>query len=880
MDEESGEIAGIGDPTMRKEIENLTPMMRQYLQIKERHQDAILFFRLGDFYEMFFEDAVKASELLDIALTSRNKKEEDSVPLCGIPYHSAASYIRKLLEEGCKVAICEQIEDPKQAKGIVKREVTRIITPGLLVEEENLSSGEPNYLATYAQEGEGYGLGLIDISTGEVLVGYYENSEALLQQLLKHQVRELVLPASEMETPLAVRLKTIMPRMVFSHCPDGAEDPPTSNESFSGDFRDSYQKLESSVTRLLLGRLLGYVVKNSRSVLPHLGPIQILKKRQYLRMDERTFRHLELTRSARGEGRGGTLFWVLNKTQTAMGARRLMQWIHYPLLDLEEIRRRQDAVEEFFLKPETVFTVQENLKSIPDVERMLGKLALKTVNARDLSSLGQGLLKAHELLLGIAPQIKNPLVRDLCAAYPNLKEPAENLTRKFLPDLPLTVREGRMIADGIHTELDELRSISRDGKSFIAAMEEGERQRTKISSLKIRYNKVFGYYIEITHAHRDRVPEDYIRKQTLTNAERFITPELKEYENKVLGAEERIKNLEYEIFCEIREECSKHMDELRTAARVLSTLDVLASLARVARDHGYHRPALCEEKILQLKDSRHPVLERIQSEHRFIPNDIQMEETRERLFLITGPNMAGKSTVMRQMALIIILAQMGSFIPAKEAKVGVVDQLFTRIGASDDLSQGQSTFMVEMLETAHLLRNATRDSFIVLDEIGRGTSTFDGMSIAWAVAEFVAKNIGCRAMFATHYHELTELGQTVPGVVNYQVAVKEWNNQILFLRKLIRGGASRSYGIEVARLAGLPDSLLTRAKEVLHELEQIEGQAVKKLGPPSAPAPQLPLFQAPEAPILRELKKLEPDIMSPLEALDFLYKLKGMVQEE
>jgi DNA mismatch repair protein MutS len=860
---------------MSKAAENLTPMMRQYLEIKDRHQDAILFFRLGDFYEMFFEDAVKASQILDIALTSRNKNEESSVPLCGIPYHSAGAYIRKLIEEGLKVAICEQVEDPKLAKGIVKREVTRVITPGLLVEDEGLASGEANYLAAFAQDGQGFHIGLLDISTGEVLVGFYEEWSQAAQELVKHQIKEVLLSEGDGPAKLAEELRGSLSRLLVSRFSGDSSDVAVLDEAtFSRDLLESRDRLSSSVSRELVDRLLSYVHRTQRSVLRHLGPLHVLRERQYMRMDERTFRHLELTRNIRGEGRQGTLYWVLNKTMTAMGGRRLAKWIHYPLLNLSEIRMRLDAVEELFENPELNFSVQERLKSVQDVERMLGKLALATVHGRDLYGLGLSLKQAQALVGEIQPRVNAELLKGRLKSYPDLSPLFESLLTKLLPEAPLTVREGGMIAEGVHDELDELRRIRRDGKSVIAAMETEERRRTGISSLKIRYNKVFGYYIEITHTHRDSVPEDYIRKQTLANAERFITPKLKEYENKVLSAEERIKSLEYELFCGLREECIRHLESLREVAETLGTLDVLASLARVARDNRYSRPVLCEERMLDLKESRHPVLEKIHSENRFIPNDIVMDEEKQRLILITGPNMAGKSTVMRQVALTFLLAQLGSFVPAKEAKVGLVDQLFTRIGASDDLSQGQSTFMVEMLEAAHILKSATRRSFIVLDEIGRGTSTYDGMSIAWAIAEYVGKKIGCRALFATHYHELTDLSEAVPGVVNYQVAVKEWNGEILFLRKLIPGGASRSYGIEVARLAGLPEEMLTRAKQVLHRLESLEGQALQGLEGPNEARPQLDLFSQRNQQVIDALNGIQPDAMSPLEALNFLYKIK------
>jgi DNA mismatch repair protein MutS len=856
--------------------ENLTPMMRQYLEIKQSHQDAFLFFRLGDFYEMFFEDALKASAILDIALTSRNKGQDAKVPFCGVPHHSASNYIRKLLEEGHKVAICEQVEDPKEAKGIVRREVTRVITPGLMVEDEHLASGQPNYLAATMADGTGMHLGLVDISTGDFLLGYYETPEEVLQELLKHPVKELLLGKDEVSPAWLDTLKKNSPRLLLTNWEDKGPDPLASG-NFSQELRASVEKLNSPQGRRLVGRLLGYIIDTQRSPMPHLGPLVVLKRRQFMGMDDRTFRHLELIRNQRGERGAGTLFAVLNKTKTAMGTRCLAQWIHYPLLDLEVITGRQDAIQEWLDHPETLVFLQDHLQKIQDIERMLGKISLGTVNARDLAALGRSLQASQKLIRELGPAVQCPLLRGLFLDLPSLWELGELLLAQLVEAPPLTVREGGMIAVGVHPELDELRGLSRDGKGFIAQMEINEKERTGIGSLKIRYNKVFGYYIEVTHTHKDSVPVDYIRKQTLANAERFITPQLKEYEGRVLGAEERIKNLEYEIFSQLRHYAAEQIESLRSLAQALAQLDVLGALAQVARENRYVRPKLVKEKILILKESRHPVLERTLSGDRFIPNDIEMDKDTQRLFLITGPNMAGKSTVMRQAALAILLAQMGCFVPAKEATIGLVDQLFTRIGASDDLTQGQSTFMVEMLETAHIVRFATEHSFIVMDEIGRGTSTYDGMSIAWAVAEYVAQSIRCRAMFATHYHELTELSQTVDGIVNYQVAVKEWNDEILFLRKLIPGGASRSYGIEVARLAQLPEDLLKRAKGILTQWEDLEGKALKKIEGRREEIPQLELFAGlsdGQRAVLEELEQIPLEQLSPLDALNFLYKIR------
>lgn len=863
--------------------EKMTPMMRQYLEIKQDYQDAILFFRLGDFYEMFFEDAVKASEILDIALTSRNKNQEDSVPLCGIPYHAADQYVRKLVAAGCKVAVCEQTEDPKAAKGIVRREVIRVISPGLLIESDSLAAGEPNYLAALLGEGEHFYLALADLSTGEILLGCYGDKAAALNELLKYGVRELLqLPSVDQD--FYAEIKKYLPALLLSQAKEGREETALNEEIFSQDLIESVTALKAKSAQRLLHTLLNHMELTQKSSLKHLHPVKLSEQQQFLSLDERTFRHLELLKNLNTEGKRGSLFAVLNQTKTSMGARRLAKWIRYPLVDPAPIEARLDAVGELVGEPEKLSRLQESLKGIQDIERMLGKLALASVNARDLRHLGASLQEAASLITALTPLLNAALFQNLIKGYPDLNNLSATLLAQLKEDTPLTIREGNMIAAEVHPELDELRALSRDGKSYIARLEAQERERTKIPSLKVRYNKVFGYYIEITHTHRDSVPDHYIRKQTLTNAERFITPELKEYEQKVLGAEERIKNLEYELFCQLRSQAAAQVGAISQAAEVLSVLDVLGSLAQVARENRYCRPELTQHKVLHLTEARHPVLERMPMDERFIPNDIEMSAQDKRLFLITGPNMAGKSTLMRQAALAILMAQMGSFVAASSATIGLADQLFTRIGASDDLSQGQSTFMVEMLEAAHILKSATEKSFVVFDELGRGTSTYDGMSIAWAVAEYVAKKIKCRALFATHYHELIELGNTISGVANYQVAVKEWNEKILFLRKLIPGGASRSYGIEVARLAGMPQDLLTRAKEVLHQLENMEEGALHSLVPQSAQdRSQMDLFSEDKTSpaqqeILAKLKEMQPEALTPLEALEFLFKLKEKVK--
>lgn len=829
-------------------------MMKQYLEIKRQYPDCILFFRMGDFYEMFFEDARTASRILEIALTSREKGEREKVPMCGIPYHAASPYIAKLLQHGYKVAICEQVEDPRAARGIVRREVVRVITPGMAVEEESLGD-ENNYLMALCEEEGSYALGFLDLSTGDFKGCLLEGRELLEGEITKNSPREALLPA-EMKA-MGKYLEKLFPWMLINYLPVEYFDA-------QGVERFSEESPPPPLQRAA-GAILRYVLETQKVEPAHIRPLEVYRTEQYLILDETTQRNLELFSPLRGSGRKGSLLGVLDRTVTAMGRRRLRQWLAYPLRDLVEIGRRLEAVASLKEAPLERDTLRELLEGVSDIERLNARLALGRANPRELVALKESLERVPEIRERLL-SFGSDLLQEIAQGLDPLEEVVQKIRERIVDDPPATVTEGGIIRDGYHQELDELRSISREGKGWIAKLEAEERRRTGIPSLKVGYNQVFGYYIEVTRPNLPLVPEDYVRKQTLKGAERFITPKLKEYERKVLGAEERIKALEYELFFRLREELMAYCPRIQGLARRLSELDVLISLAQVAEENRYVRPSLTEEDRIEIKEGRHPVIEQMDLPEPFVPNDALLDQ-QNRILIITGPNMAGKSTYIRQVALIVIMAQMGSFVPAKEAEVGLVDRIFTRVGASDNIARGESTFMVEMKETAAILQGATPRSLVILDEIGRGTSTFDGLSIAWAVAEYLHDVKGPKVLFATHYHELTELASRLPGVKNYHIAVREWKGEVVFLRQLLPGGMSRSYGIQVARLAGLPQEVIGRAKEVLSELEKGEVRRRRE-------ELQLSLFVPQESPVIRELKRIDPDRLTPLEALELLYRWK------
>jgi DNA mismatch repair protein MutS len=893
-------------------MSDLTPLMKQYQDVKQRHKDAILFFRVGDFYEMFFEDAVIASKILEIALTSRDKSKEDSVPLCGIPYHAASNYIAKLIRAGKSVAICDQVEDPALAKGLVRREVVRVVTPGTLIEPELLTAAENNYLASAAFSTNGCGLAYVDLSTGEFNLTQFDGpvaEEAMIAELARLEPKEILVSEAEparferlLNRPEAAPISSTR----LCRFSETAFDPGLARQALLDHFH--LQSLagfgceEIPVAVAAAGALLRYLQETQLTALGHLNRIKSYRRTDHLILDAVAQRNLELTRRLVDGRTEGSLLWALDRTLTPMGARLLRHWLLQPLLDIDAIRARQDAVETFRIETTRRARLRSILKGMADLERIIGRISLGTAHARDLVQLKNSIAPLPSLYkclaepdpAGPAPE-ENSLMESVRAGWDDLADLQSQIQQTLVDDPPPGLRDGGLIRDGVDPALDELKEISRDGKRWISALETKERERTGIESLKVRYNQVFGYYIEISKSRLSRVPEDYHRKQTLVNAERFITPELKELETKVIGAEEHSRGLESEIFERLRTEVAAAAARVQAMARSVALLDVLSMLAEGAAVEHYVRPEVHDGDEIRILDGRHPMLERLLPRGgRFIPNDALLDRRDNRLLIITGPNMAGKSTFMRQVALIVILAQIGGFVPAAEARIGIVDRIFTRIGASDDLMGGRSTFMVEMTEMAAILHQASARSLILLDEIGRGTSTFDGLSIAWAAAEYLhdPAHSGARTLFATHYHQLTELALTFPGIKNYNIAVREWNDEIIFLRKIVAGGADRSYGIQVARLAGLPREVIARAKEILANLESGElnefGQPRLASAPDSRSAPadsgQIDLLSGRDAmnPVLEEISKellnMDMDHLTPLEALNRLHDLKKRIE--
>lgn len=859
-------------------------MIKQYLQIKSQYPDSILFFRMGDFYEMFFEDAQIGSKELDIALTSRDKGQKDSVPLCGVPYFTVETYISKLLQKGYKVALCDQVEDPKLAKGIVKREVVRVFTPGLATDSIHLGSKENHYLMGFCAEGEVFGLAFLDVSTGELKACQISGFDPFLNEALRNEPREILLLKGFEEHPCYERFKRAFEKGLINLLDDSKFDSIRTLNQIEGG--SVLQK--SPLTALASEMVLRYAEENQKRPLSHIRPPIFYRVSDFMVIDEVTKRNLELTQSLFDRGQKGSLFWVMDETMTAMGSRKLMQWLNYPLMEIREIERRLEGVSELKEKKIERRQLRDCLKGIQDIERLIARIYLGHANPRDLIGLKNS-LKNLPLLKNILQSFISPVVQEVASEIEEFGDLFQLLDSSIVENPPLSVREGGIIKPNYDKELDGLREIGREGKGWILRLEAEERKRTGISSLKVRYNQVFGYYIEVTKSNLHLVPEHYIRKQTLVNAERFITPELKEFEAKVLGAEEAICQLEYRLFEDIRKRISEATPRLQKTASAIAVIDVLTSLAEIADRYDYVRPIVDDGDEIVIKDGRHPVLERMGLSERFVPNDTQMDNHEHQILIITGPNMAGKSTYLRQVALMVIMAQMGSFVPAAEARIGVVDRIFTRIGALDNIMRGQSTFMVEMMETARILNQATSKSLVILDEIGRGTSTFDGLSIAWAVAEHLHDHVSFRpkTLFATHYHELTELVLTKERVKNYNMAVKEWAGEIIFLRKIVEGGTNRSYGIQVARLAGLPQRVIDRAKEILSNLErgELDARGMPKIAgtkmaasKPKIPL-QLPLFVQTD-PIRTELKRLEIDRLTPLEAIHILNELKKKAERE
>ncbi len=866
----------------------LTPMMRQYMEIKSSYPDAILFFRLGDFYEMFLDDAVKAAGILDITLTSRGKDSDGGgIPLCGIPYHSAPPYIAKLIAAGEKVAICEQVEDPKSVKGIVRREVVKVVTPGLVTDHDSLQPKENNFLVAIVPQSEtAYGLAVLDLSTGHFRATELDSLETLLAEAACLAPREILLPAKYRDSNLQKSiLQDFSP--LFSFIDDWVDDPEYRVRLFAQQFGVHPDTLCQGLkgAAAAAAATLHYLQETQKGTTVHLRELVTYQSREFLLLDDTTRRNLELTRTMAEGRRRGSLLGLMDNTTTPMGGRKLKEWINYPLVSVEQILARLDSVEELVADPARREAISLAIEGIADLERLNGRITLASASAKDLVALRDS-LERLPAVVAAAAGCSAALLKNSADGIDLMEDVATLIRQGIAENPPFVLRDGGFIADGYNLELDDLRKISSEGKGFIARLEAKEKQRTGISSLKIRFNKVFGYYIEITRANLADIPDDYIRRQTLANAERFITPELKEYEDKVLGAEDRISELEYGLFQEIRILVAAQGGRIAATADRIATVDVLLSFARLAHSAAYCRPEINNGEILSITEGRHPVIEALSLGERFVPNDLLLDNSDNQLLIITGPNMAGKSTFMRQVALITLMAQMGSFVPAKAAVIGVTDRIFTRVGASDNLAKGQSTFMMEMTETANILRNATPKSLVILDEIGRGTSTFDGVSIAWAVAEFLHDEGAHKAktLFATHYHEMTELSVTRSGVKNFNIAVREWNDQVIFLRKIVPGGASHSYGIQVARLAGLPFSVIERSKEILRNLEKGEfsEEGVPRIAKgrrsvTSAPSPQLSLFDDRSSGIRKRLEETNVSLITPLEALNLVDELKRML---
>ena len=799
----------------------LTPMMRQYKEVKAGvSEDTLLLFRMGDFYEMFFEDAVKGSKLMDITLTKRA-----GIAMCGIPHHALDNYLPKIIEERVKVAIADQMEDPKLAKGIVKRAVTRIITPGTIVDSSVLQPTQSNYLASVSKLKECYGVAWLDISTGEFQVTELDSKEELKNELCRLNVKECIIPESlEKEWNEDGSKPVLNTNLTWTSVDDWTFDFKSAEDFLKENFNvaslDGFGCKDLRLAVSAAGAALYYTSENLKNDVNYINSLKTYHTEDYMILDAATRRNLEIIEGTGGSRKDPSLINILDKTCTPMGGRMLREWLLRPLFNRNSILERLDAVDDFKYEPLSLAEFQEMLSIVRDLERIVARLNIGNANGRDLIALSRSLevIPGLKMILSEYMNVLTKKLNDKILCFPELTTLIEEA---IIDEAPTTITDGGIIKDGFNEELDVFRKASKEGKKWIASLQAKEQENTGIKSLKIKFNKVFGYYIEITKSNLDAIPENYIRKQTLVNAERFITPELKEVESKVLGADDKAKALEYELFQKIREEVIKFTDKLKSTASAIATTDVLASLAEVARINNYHRPVVNENNIINIKGGRHPVLDVTMTEERFVPNDTILDSRENKVIIITGPNMAGKSTYIRQVALLVLMAQAGSFIPADEAEIGIVDRIFTRVGASDDLSRGQSTFMVEMVETANILAHATDKSLVVMDEIGRGTSTFDGLSIAWAVAEYLHNTSGSQAktLFATHYHELTELALTCKGVKNYNVAVKEYGDEVIFLRQIIPGAADKSYGIYVAKLAGLPSTVVERAKEILENLE-------------------------------------------------------------
>ena len=873
-----------------------TPMMQHYLKTHEEYKDCILFYRLGDFYEMFFDDAKVVSKELELTLTGKSCGAEERAPMCGIPYHAAETYLTRLVKKGYKVAICEQVEDPKLAKGMVKREVTRVVTPGTTLNAQALDETKNNYIMCIAYIGDHYGISSADITTGDYYVTEVDSERKLLDEVNKYQPTEIICNEAFYISGIDIDdMKNRMGIVVYS-----LDAWYFSDETAQMTLKDHFKvrdleglglaDYDSGV--IAAGALLKYLYETQKTTLSNLVAIHPYTTGKFMIIDSSTRRNLELVETLREKQKRGSLLWVLDKTRTAMGARTLRSFVEQPLIERAEIEERYDAIDEFNTNAITREEIREYLNPVYDLERLITRVTYQTANPRDLIAFRNSI---HMLppIKTLMSDFQSPLLKRLYEQLDTLDELYELIERSITEEPPLTLHDGGILKEGYNEEVDRLRKAKTDGKSWLADLEAKEREKTGIKNLKIKYNKVFGYYLEVTNSFKDLVPDYFTRKQTLANAERFITPELKELEDVILGAEDKLIVLEYELFREVRQKVADEVVRIQKTAKAVAQIDVFASLATVAEQNNYCRPKLNEKGLIDIKDGRHPVVERMIQNEMFVANDTYLDNGSNRVSIITGPNMAGKSTYMRQSALIVLMAQIGSFVPAKSAKIGIVDRIFTRVGASDDLASGQSTFMVEMSEVANILRNATSNSLLILDEIGRGTSTFDGLSIAWAVVEHISnpRLLGAKTLFATHYHELTELEGKLNSVNNYCIAVKEKGDDIVFLRKIVKGGADKSYGIQVAKLAGVPDNVIERAKEIVEELsnnditeivQNISAEGSSKRSKPKldeVDLEQISLLDTMDNDtILNELKELDLGQMTPIEAMNKLYELQNKVK--
>ena len=877
----------------------MTPMMQQYMETKSQYPDCILFYRLGDFYEMFFDDALTASKELEITLTGKNCGMEERAPMCGVPYHAVDGYLTKLVSKGYKVAICEQVEDPKQAKGIVKREVVRIVTPGTILDAAAIDESKNNYIMCIVYIADRYGLSVADVTTGDYFVTELPDGQKLKDEIFKFMPSEIICNESFYMSGMDLEdMKNRLGITIYSLESWYFDDEICKSKLMEHFKVSSLQGLGLSdydCGVISAGALLQYLLETQKNDLSHMTHITPYTTGKYMMLDSSTRRNLELCETLREKQKRGSLLWVLDKTKTAMGARTLRKYIEQPLIERSEIERRLDAVTE--LKEEAISReeIREYLSPVYDLERLITRITYGSANPRDLTAFSSS-LEMLPAIHYILEDMKSDLLCEICKEMDTLEDLCSLVKSAIAEEPPLAMKEGNIIRDGYSEEVDTLRRAKSDGKTWLAKLEEQEREKTGIKNLKIKYNKVFGYYLEVTNSYKELVPEYYTRKQTLANSERYITPELKELEDTILGAEDKLYALEYELYCTVRDTIAGEVVRIQKTAKAVAALDVFTSLALVAERNNYIRPTINVQGKIDIKDGRHPVVEQMIPNGSFICNDTVLDDKKQRISIITGPNMAGKSTYMRQVALIVLMAQLGSYVPASKANIGLVDRIFTRVGASDDLASGQSTFMVEMTEVANILRNATSKSLLVLDEIGRGTSTFDGLSIAWAVVEYIsdAKLLGAKTLFATHYHELTELEGKINNVNNYCIAVKEKGDDIVFLRKIVKGGADKSYGIQVAKLAGVPDSVINRAKEIVEELadEDItsrvseiasrEAEAKKKTKSKKydeVDIAQFSLFDTvKDDDVLEELKSIDVGNLTPIDALNTIYRLQNKLK--